>query len=317
MGLPDPVEKTIPVDMEPEFYDDPLLVPVGLKDGRMVTVDEVEQGLACGCSCIECGGRLVARRGEVRAPHFAHHTAAGCLADRRSTACAIISLTLNEAGWLLLPPSPHNASGSPERCGVRVVDPGRASPEKPPSFLVVTLENGRSIEVVPHIQSRDCQSVRKVRLESGKLPVLVIGCAPLLAPGGLARRRELVVETTEAKSWARHWEDEARRIAQEAEASLRKMVAAIGRPEPVKREPGGEPPAWSKLPIRTPLTRLPAPLAVTASPQPLPHAWQTGYYTCVDCGDRVAAADAPQLRPIDRSCVCRPCQRIRRLGKNG
>lgn len=35
---------------------------------------QVRQGLACGCVCVECGGRLVAKGGPRTRPHFAHHS---------------------------------------------------------------------------------------------------------------------------------------------------------------------------------------------------------------------------------------------------
>ena len=41
-------------------------------NGRMVHVDDVPNGLNCGCSCPCCHERLQARHGEVRAHGFAH-----------------------------------------------------------------------------------------------------------------------------------------------------------------------------------------------------------------------------------------------------
>lgn len=40
--------------------------------GKTVTIDEVPNGKKCGCVCIECGSKLVAKQGSVRAHHFAH-----------------------------------------------------------------------------------------------------------------------------------------------------------------------------------------------------------------------------------------------------
>ena len=49
-----------------------LKVPSGVRDGELVHASAVEPGLACGCVCVECGTRLVART----RPHFAHHAGA-------------------------------------------------------------------------------------------------------------------------------------------------------------------------------------------------------------------------------------------------
>ena len=48
------------------------------KDGRMVHVGAVPQGLACGCVCPACKSPLVARKGAVKVAHFAHHADRSC-----------------------------------------------------------------------------------------------------------------------------------------------------------------------------------------------------------------------------------------------
>jgi competence CoiA-like predicted nuclease len=42
-------------------------------DGRLLHIDEVPSGLACNCGCPGCGRRMVAKKGDVQAHHFAHH----------------------------------------------------------------------------------------------------------------------------------------------------------------------------------------------------------------------------------------------------
>ncbi len=54
-------------------------LPFGLHvDGRMVSVVEVQSGLDCRCVCPECGSRLVAKKGNQIAHHFAHEVDADC-----------------------------------------------------------------------------------------------------------------------------------------------------------------------------------------------------------------------------------------------
>jgi hypothetical protein len=50
--------------------DDEL--PYGIKNGVPVHISDVERGLACGCVCYKCQGKLVAKKGLKRAYHFAH-----------------------------------------------------------------------------------------------------------------------------------------------------------------------------------------------------------------------------------------------------
>lgn len=40
---------------------------------KLVTVDEVERGLACECSCPKCDAQMVAAKGEIRRHYFRHH----------------------------------------------------------------------------------------------------------------------------------------------------------------------------------------------------------------------------------------------------
>lgn len=53
-------------------------LPYGLKEGKLVSIDEVEKGLACNCICPGCQGILVARKGEKNIDHFAHQNGGNC-----------------------------------------------------------------------------------------------------------------------------------------------------------------------------------------------------------------------------------------------
>ena len=44
----------------------------GLRDSRLVHVDDAASGLACSCYCVECERPLVAKKGPVLRHHFAH-----------------------------------------------------------------------------------------------------------------------------------------------------------------------------------------------------------------------------------------------------
>ena len=50
----------------------------GLKHGKLVSILDVESGLACECICPACKGKLVARKGDIRVHHFAHHHEENC-----------------------------------------------------------------------------------------------------------------------------------------------------------------------------------------------------------------------------------------------
>jgi hypothetical protein len=52
--------------------------PYGIRDNKVIEIHEVESGLKCNCTCSVCGHRLVARKGNIRAGHFAHHKGSEC-----------------------------------------------------------------------------------------------------------------------------------------------------------------------------------------------------------------------------------------------
>ena len=53
-------------------------LPYGLREGRLLSIEEAARGLACGCICPACEAPLVARKGEKQAHHFAHYKGQGC-----------------------------------------------------------------------------------------------------------------------------------------------------------------------------------------------------------------------------------------------
>ena len=42
--------------------------------GKMVHIDSVARGKSCGCHCPHCKEPLVAKHGDIKAHHFAHHS---------------------------------------------------------------------------------------------------------------------------------------------------------------------------------------------------------------------------------------------------
>jgi hypothetical protein len=57
-----------------------VMIPYGrhVKTDRLLHISEVDRGLACGCVCLSCKADLIARKGEVRLPHFAHSSESEC-----------------------------------------------------------------------------------------------------------------------------------------------------------------------------------------------------------------------------------------------
>lgn len=73
------------------------------KDGRVVSVNEVERGQACGCTCPSCLRPLIARQGDVRVWHFAHASGADCEGGAESALHLAAKAAIERAGGITLP----------------------------------------------------------------------------------------------------------------------------------------------------------------------------------------------------------------------
>jgi hypothetical protein len=80
-----------------------IRTPFGLKDGRMVAPAEVESGLDCGCTCLGCGDKLIAKKGAKRAWHFAHHVVLATQSCVETGIHAAAKQILLENDWLQVP----------------------------------------------------------------------------------------------------------------------------------------------------------------------------------------------------------------------
>lgn len=55
-----------------------IQLPYGMKDGELVSIDNVERGLSCGCICPECKTQLVANKGVKKTHYFSHYRKSDC-----------------------------------------------------------------------------------------------------------------------------------------------------------------------------------------------------------------------------------------------
>lgn len=55
-----------------------IILPYGLRDNELVTIDQVQSGLDCNCCCPACKNKLIAHKGPLVKNSFAHYTVADC-----------------------------------------------------------------------------------------------------------------------------------------------------------------------------------------------------------------------------------------------
>lgn len=76
----------------------------GLKNGKLVFIADVPKGLACECLCVRCGKRLIARKGNVRQHHFAHHELSDCRGASESVLHLLAKELISELTEFTIPP---------------------------------------------------------------------------------------------------------------------------------------------------------------------------------------------------------------------
>ena len=177
-----------PVDLRP--CDDGCLAYGLAADGTLAHVAEVPRGLACGCRCPSCGGALVARRGEIRAAHFAHHAVGQCAGAWETTLHLLAKDVLSEARSVTLPEAFAEFEGMREPVpGATVfryssvreeVDLGSVRPD--------VIVNGGGRELLVEIAvTHFCDPAKIAKLRERDLPAIEID---LSAVPKLASRRE-------------------------------------------------------------------------------------------------------------------------------
>lgn len=75
-----------------------------LKDNILVSVNQVEKGLACNCICPSCKSQLVARKGEVREHHFAHYKNNSCATGYQTSLHLLAKELIQEKRRIKIPP---------------------------------------------------------------------------------------------------------------------------------------------------------------------------------------------------------------------
>ena len=190
----------------------------------MVTIEEVEGGLSCGCTCPGCGDSLVAKRGQVRAHHFAHLGGSGNESCRETALHAFVKQVLVEAESLVIPRAATH--GEVELAVVDAKEEAGTSGGRTVDVLLTLRdENGRDhrigVEVcVTHASDED--RVRAYRKHG--LPLLEIEAHDLAEWPPEAIRRA-VLRSGEHKWWP--WHPLHNKLASEREAILEQESEAL------------------------------------------------------------------------------------------
>lgn len=74
-----------------------------LKDEKLVSIDDVEKGVQCGCTCPYCGEKLVAKKGNIKSHHFAHISGSNCAYGYETSLHRLAKEMIEELNYIILP----------------------------------------------------------------------------------------------------------------------------------------------------------------------------------------------------------------------
>lgn len=74
-----------------------------MKDGEIMSIEDVERGLKCGCTCAACGERLIAKKGSKMTHHFSHPSGSNCAYGYESSLHLMAKEILSKAGKMIIP----------------------------------------------------------------------------------------------------------------------------------------------------------------------------------------------------------------------
>lgn len=75
-----------------------------IKNNKIVSIDEVESGIKCGCICPACGNALIAKKGKIKIHHFAHSNSEECKGSIETSIHMLAKEILSEEMNMMLPP---------------------------------------------------------------------------------------------------------------------------------------------------------------------------------------------------------------------
>lgn len=81
-----------------------LKVPFGIKQGRLYSPGQVDNGLRCGCHCPQCNAQLIANHPKIKRPYFAHHKAEECKGGYETALHLMAKQIIEDAGKVVIPP---------------------------------------------------------------------------------------------------------------------------------------------------------------------------------------------------------------------
>ena len=87
-------------------------LPYALQNNILVSIEDVERGLACNCICPGCGSNLMAKKGRINIHHFAHYKEDACIGGIETALHLAAKEIIQKQKRIVLPPLKVKISNS-------------------------------------------------------------------------------------------------------------------------------------------------------------------------------------------------------------
>ena len=152
------------------------LLKYGLRDDVLVSVENVVSGLKCGCVCPSCGAPLVAKKGDKREHHFAHHGDTECSTACESALHLMAKQILASRRELFIPDEAGGDGGAVREYTAVQLE----SREYPNIIPDVVMKNGDEILCVEILVTHAVDEEKLKKLTEAKLPTVEIDLGDLI-----------------------------------------------------------------------------------------------------------------------------------------
>jgi hypothetical protein len=203
--------------------------------GKLVHVSEVPRGKACDCCCVACGSRVIAKKGNQTAWHFAHLSKAECLYAAETALHKAVKQVILEGDWIGLPDLVVEARASvgPHVGHAKRWLKGSAVPYVGPRLevrmgeivadAVVTADDRELIVEVAVMHKVDDEKLRK--LARMQTPAIELEAWKLDRSVDWSSIRFFVSKSVEARKWL--FNPRAGQLMREAQAEARAQAQAL------------------------------------------------------------------------------------------
>ena len=142
----------------------------GIKNGVLISIEDVSSGMGCGCTCPSCGAVLVAKKGSKREHHFAHYDASDCNHGSESALHLMAKNTIAALKKLFIPSMDDHHDGN-----IREFNTVELESRAFHSFIPdIVLKNDEEILCVEILVTHAVDEEKEKKIEKSKAPTIEI-----------------------------------------------------------------------------------------------------------------------------------------------